>query len=97
VSDRRWFWPKVSAEYSAKYSAETEYSVPPAETESQNSAFLNIQSTKIVKKSMQIIDKSSNILEEIQIKFNDWVSHEDSAAFKFVKKRSQILHSLFQF
>jgi hypothetical protein len=35
VSDQRWFRPKVSAEYSA----ETEYSVPPAKTESQNSAF----------------------------------------------------------
>jgi integrase len=43
VSDQRWFWPKVSAEYSAEYSAEPEYSVPPAETESQNSAFKNIQ------------------------------------------------------
>jgi hypothetical protein len=34
VSDQRWFWAKVSAEYSAEYSPETEYSVPPAETES---------------------------------------------------------------
>jgi hypothetical protein len=44
VSDRRWFRPKVSAE--------TEYSVPPAETESQNSAFLNIHSKKIDAKSL---------------------------------------------
>jgi hypothetical protein len=47
VSDRRWFRPKVSAEYLA------EYSVPPAETESQNSAFLNIQSKKNLKKSLE--------------------------------------------
>jgi hypothetical protein len=49
MSDQRQFWLKVSAEYSA----ETEYLVPPAKTESQNSAFLNIQSKKIVEKSMQ--------------------------------------------
>jgi hypothetical protein len=49
VSNRRWFRPKVSDEYLA----ETECSVLPAETESQNSAFLNIQSKRIVKKSMQ--------------------------------------------
>jgi hypothetical protein len=42
VSDRRWFRQKLAAEYSAEYSAENEYSVPSAETESQNSAFLNI-------------------------------------------------------
>jgi hypothetical protein len=53
VSDRRWFKPKVSAEYSAEYSAETEYSVLPAETKSQNSAFLKIQSKTNVQKSMQ--------------------------------------------
>jgi hypothetical protein len=53
VSDRKWFRPKVSAEYSA----ETEYLVPPAKTESQNSAFLNIKSKKMFDK------KKSNILE----------------------------------
>jgi hypothetical protein len=53
VSDRKWFRPKVSAEYSA----ETEYLVTPAKTESQNSAFLNIKSKKMFDK------KKSNILE----------------------------------
>jgi hypothetical protein len=53
VSDRKWFRPKVSAEYSA----ETEYLVPPAKIESQNSAFLNIKSKKMFDK------KKSNILE----------------------------------
>jgi hypothetical protein len=38
VSDQRWFWPKVSAEYSA----ETEYSARATETESENNVFSKI-------------------------------------------------------
>jgi hypothetical protein len=45
-----------------KYSAETEYSVPPAETKSQNSAFLNILSKEKMKQIQYF-------MEEIQIMF----------------------------
>jgi hypothetical protein len=37
VSDRKWLRPKVSAVFSAEYSAETEYSARATETESENS------------------------------------------------------------
>jgi hypothetical protein len=46
VSDRRWFRPNLSAEYSA----ETEYSARATETESQNSVFFNFFQKKIEKR-----------------------------------------------
>jgi hypothetical protein len=61
VSDQRWFWPKLSAEYSTEYSAETEYLARATETESQNYVFLvfflkkSIRPATIKKKGLMTI------------------------------------------
>jgi hypothetical protein len=55
VSDRRWFRPKLLANYTSEYSAETEYSASATDTKSQKSAFLFLALKKVLKKRRLIV------------------------------------------